>query len=180
MLFILYFWTRRVGLEYFLRLYFVPYLVCRSLYYANLSMSNSGWWQLSNHWVIMATYLHHSDPTIVHYRNKQWSFLRGATSTVDRPLLGWVGIFFLHNISHNHVRTNCFHDDWWSDPRARLHIICFLLSHFVGDVPDGFPCFISLFFCSRQPTQGYRSHQKRSQGRLQLWFHCENMSIILV
>lgn len=46
----------------------------------------------------MLTYLHHSDPTVPHYRNKEWSFLRGALATVDRPLLGWAGRFFLHNV----------------------------------------------------------------------------------
>ena len=59
--------------------------------------------QFANHWVVMLTYLHHSDPTIPHYRSKEWNFLRGAISTVDRPLLGWVGRFFLHNVSHDHV-----------------------------------------------------------------------------
>jgi len=51
----------------------------------------------------MLTYLHHSDPTIPHYRKKEWTFLRGALATVDRPLLGWVGRYFLHNVSHDHV-----------------------------------------------------------------------------
>jgi len=64
----------------------------------------------------MLTYLHHTDPSIPHYRNvggnvslglistltletqDEWSFLRGASATVDRPLLGWCGIFFLHNV----------------------------------------------------------------------------------
>ncbi|SJL05747.1 related to Delta(12) fatty acid desaturase [Armillaria ostoyae] len=52
---------------------------------------------------LMFTYLHHSDPTIPHYRKAEWSFLRGAAATVDRPLLGWMGRFFFHNISHDHV-----------------------------------------------------------------------------
>ncbi|KAG6885730.1 hypothetical protein C0993_010557 [Termitomyces sp. T159_Od127] len=85
----LYLWTREVGLHNFLKLYFVPYL-------------------LANHWIVMLTYLHHSDPTIAHYRSKQWSFLRGAVSTVDRPLLGWAGRFFLHNVSHDHVAHHLF------------------------------------------------------------------------
>lgn len=51
----------------------------------------------------MFTFLHHSDPTIPHYRKKEWTFLRGAVATVDRPLLGWAGRFFFHNISHDHV-----------------------------------------------------------------------------
>ncbi|KAF9482833.1 delta-12 fatty acid desaturase [Pholiota conissans] len=86
---ILYLWTREVGLSNFLKLYFVPYI-------------------LANHWIVMLTYLHHTDPTIAHFRNKQWSFLRGAVSTVDRPLLGWAGRFFLHNVSHDHVAHHLF------------------------------------------------------------------------
>ncbi|KAG5635516.1 hypothetical protein H0H81_010979 [Sphagnurus paluster] len=56
----------------------------------------------------MFTYLHHSDPTIPHYRKSEWSFLRGAAATVDRPLLGWMGRFFFHNISHDHVAHHFF------------------------------------------------------------------------
>jgi len=63
---------------------------------------------LVNHWIVMFTYLHHSDPTIPHYRKSEWSFLRGAAATVDRPLLGWMGRFFFHNISHDHVAHHFF------------------------------------------------------------------------
>ena len=56
---------------------------------------------LSN--LVMFTFLHHSDPTIPHYRKPAWSFLRGAAATVDRPLLGCMGRFFFHNVSHDHV-----------------------------------------------------------------------------
>lgn len=62
----------------------------------------------TNHWIVMFTYLHHSDPTIPHYRKSEWSFLRGAAATVDRPLLGWMGRFFFHNISHDHVAHHFF------------------------------------------------------------------------
>jgi len=86
---VLYLWTQQVGLNMFLKLYFVPYL-------------------FANHWIVMLTYLHHSDPTIAHYRKSQWSFLRGAVSTVDRPLLGWAGRFFLHNVSHDHISHHLF------------------------------------------------------------------------
>ena len=48
---------------------------------------------------VMITFLHHSDPTIPHFRKEEWSFLRGAASTVDRPTLGWIGRFFFHNVS---------------------------------------------------------------------------------
>ncbi|KAI0937591.1 hypothetical protein AcV7_003584 [Taiwanofungus camphoratus] len=56
----------------------------------------------------MLTYLHHSDPTIPHYRKEEWSWVRGAAATVDRPLLGWAGRFFLHNVSHDHVAHHFF------------------------------------------------------------------------
>ncbi|EAU81573.1 fatty acid conjugase [Coprinopsis cinerea okayama7 len=82
-------WGNTVGSGYFVKLYLVPYL-------------------LANHWIVMLTYLHHSDPTIPHYRKNEWTFLRGAISTVDRPLLGWFGRFFLHNVSHDHVAHHLF------------------------------------------------------------------------
>jgi len=44
--------------------------------------------------------LHHSDPTIPHYYGPEWTFVRGVLATVDRPLLGWMGRFFLHNVCH--------------------------------------------------------------------------------
>ncbi|KAK7683611.1 hypothetical protein QCA50_013449 [Cerrena zonata] len=77
------------GLGSFVKYYFVPYL-------------------LANHWIVMLTFLHHSDPTTPHYRNKEWTWLRGAIATVDRPLLGGLGRFFLHNVSHDHIAHHIF------------------------------------------------------------------------
>ncbi|KAF9012143.1 delta-12 fatty acid desaturase [Hymenopellis radicata] len=42
------------------------------------------------------------------YRRSEWTFVRGALSTVDRPFLGWIGRFFLHNASHDHVAHHLF------------------------------------------------------------------------
>ncbi|KAI0340342.1 hypothetical protein BDW22DRAFT_1430949 [Trametopsis cervina] len=80
---------RAVGPAAFLNLYFVPYL-------------------LANHWIVMSTFLHHTDPTIPHYRSKEWTWLRGTIATVDRPLLGFWGRFFLLNVSHDHVAHHIF------------------------------------------------------------------------
>jgi len=77
------------GREFFFWYYLIPYVFV-------------------NHWIVMFTFLHHSDPTIPHYRQGEWSFLRGAAATVDRPLLGWMGRFFFHNISHDHVAHHFF------------------------------------------------------------------------
>lgn len=55
--------------------------------------------QLANHWVVLFVFLQHSDPTVPHYRGDQWTFLRGALATVDRPVMGRFGRFFFHNVS---------------------------------------------------------------------------------
>jgi hypothetical protein len=58
--------------------------------------------------VIMITYLHHTDPSLPHYRGKEWNFQRGAAATVDRNFLGWQGRFFLHDVAHFHVVHHFF------------------------------------------------------------------------
>ncbi|OBZ69414.1 Delta(12) fatty acid desaturase [Grifola frondosa] len=72
-------------------------------------------WFLMNHWpfsqynrTATITYLHHTDPTLPHYRRAEWTFPRGAVATFDRDLLGWMGRFFLHDISHFHVIHHFF------------------------------------------------------------------------
>ncbi|KAI0320401.1 delta-12 fatty acid desaturase [Amylostereum chailletii] len=97
---LLHHYARAVGPAHFALIYLVPYL-------------------LANHWIVMLTFLHHSDPTIPHYRTPQWSFLRGALATVDRPLLGWAGRFFLHNVSHDHIAHHLFSSiPFYNQPRV--------------------------------------------------------------
>lgn len=52
-----------------------------------------------NHWLVMITYLQHTDPTLPHYRDGAFNFQRGALCTMDRNLHG----FFFHGISETHV-----------------------------------------------------------------------------
>ncbi|KAF8884402.1 fatty acid desaturase-domain-containing protein [Gymnopilus junonius] len=78
-----------LGRNFFFSYYVIPYL-------------------LVNHWIVMLTFLQHSDPTVPHYRKGAWTFIRGAAATVDRPLLGWLGRFFLHNVGHDHVAHHFF------------------------------------------------------------------------
>lgn len=83
---IYYFGFRTVG-----RLYLVPYL-----------------WV--NHWLVLITFLQHTDPFLPHYRPAEFTFPRGALSTLDRSLLGdlgsfmgWIGACATHGISETHV-----------------------------------------------------------------------------
>jgi len=73
------------------RLYLVPYL-----------------WV--NHWLVLITFLQHTDPLLPHYRAPEFTFPRGALATLDRSLLGdcgklmgWIGAHATHGISETHV-----------------------------------------------------------------------------
>ncbi|KAI0766444.1 delta12-fatty acid desaturase [Trametes elegans] len=63
-----------------------------------------------NHWLVMITFLQHTDPLLPHYRAPEFTFPRGALATFDRNLLGgcgsfmgWLGAFATHGISETHV-----------------------------------------------------------------------------
>ncbi|CAG8499558.1 17233_t:CDS:2 [Acaulospora morrowiae] len=59
-----------------------------------------------NHWLVLITYLQHTDPKLPHYREGQWNFVRGAATTVDRHL-GFLDAIF-HRITSTHVAHHYF------------------------------------------------------------------------
>ena len=77
-----------VGSEAVLLLYVMPYL-----------------WV--NHWIVAITYLHHTHPDVPKYEPEAWTFLKGATATVDRNL-GFGGKHLMHNIADFHVVHHIF------------------------------------------------------------------------
>ncbi|KAI5475100.1 hypothetical protein MNV49_001924 [Pseudohyphozyma bogoriensis] len=58
---------------------------------------------LVNHWLVMITFLQHTDPTLPHYRAGEWTFARGALATIDRNMFGFVGPYLMHGITETHV-----------------------------------------------------------------------------
>jgi omega-6 fatty acid desaturase / acyl-lipid omega-6 desaturase (Delta-12 desaturase) len=63
-----------------------------------------------NHWLVLITFLQHTDPVLPHYRAGEHNFARGALATLDRDLLGelgpigaWIGARATHGISETHV-----------------------------------------------------------------------------
>ncbi|KAF8211714.1 delta-12 fatty acid desaturase [Mycena galopus ATCC 62051] len=117
-------YTVRVGLATMLKLYFVPYL-------------------LSNHWIVLITFLHHCDPLLPHYRKSEWTFVRGAVGTVDRPIMGWIGRFFFHNVSHDHVAHHLFSSiPFYNQPQVTEHLKTILKEHYNY---DSTPCFRALY-----------------------------------
>ncbi|EMD37156.1 hypothetical protein CERSUDRAFT_124119 [Gelatoporia subvermispora B] len=65
-------------------------------------------WLWAHNWIVMFTYLQHSDPTVPYYRRNGWTFVRGALATIDRPVFGWIGRFFWHGIAHDHIAHHFF------------------------------------------------------------------------
>ncbi|KAI8582309.1 hypothetical protein K450DRAFT_228362 [Umbelopsis ramanniana AG] len=60
-----------------------------------------------NCWLVLITYLQHTDPALPHYSAKVWNFQRGAALTIDRPY-GFGIDYFQHHIADSHVAHHFF------------------------------------------------------------------------
>ncbi|QPG73068.1 hypothetical protein FOA43_000373 [Brettanomyces nanus] len=81
--FVLYQWVSRFGFFTCFIHWFLPYI-------------------FTNHWLVFITYLQHTDMSLPHYENSEWTFARGAAATIDRNF-GFIGPFFFHDIIETHV-----------------------------------------------------------------------------
>eukprot|EP00163_Fabomonas_tropica_P009145 TRINITY_DN18942_c0_g1_i1.p1 TRINITY_DN18942_c0_g1~~TRINITY_DN18942_c0_g1_i1.p1 ORF type:complete len:387 (-),score=75.73 TRINITY_DN18942_c0_g1_i1:372-1532(-) len=116
--------------------YFVPYIIC--------SM-----------WLSLVTYLHHTHPDATFYRNKEWSFTKGAGTTTDRDF-GPVINYLHHNIEthfiHHLFFTKIPHYHLKEATKAALPI---LGEHYNIDTRNPFLAFLSdLKYCMTVPDQG--------------------------
>lgn len=62
----------------------------------------------TNAWLVLYTWLQHTDPSVPQYGADEWTWVKGALSTIDRPY----GIFdfFHHKIGSTHVAHHLFHE----------------------------------------------------------------------
>lgn len=62
----------------------------------------------TNAWLVLYTWLQHTDPSVPQYGSEEWTWVKGALSTIDRPY----GIFdfFHHKIGSTHVAHHLFHE----------------------------------------------------------------------
>lgn len=67
----------RFGFALVARYYIMPYMIV-------------------NMWLVLITYLQHSDPAIPHYTPKTFNFVRGALCSVDRD-------YGIYNVLHHHI-----------------------------------------------------------------------------
>lgn len=60
-----------------------------------------------NNWIIGITYLHHCHPDIPKFEDEAWSYIKGATGTMDRDF-GWIGKHVFHSVMEYHVVHHLF------------------------------------------------------------------------
>jgi fatty acid desaturase len=83
MLGVLGWWTYSAGFLQVLAVYVGPYLVV-------------------NFWLVLYTWLQHTDVDVPHFEDKEWTWAKGAFMTIDRPY-GVVLDFMHHRIGSTHV-----------------------------------------------------------------------------
>ncbi|KAI8838674.1 delta-12-fatty acid desaturase [Chytridium lagenaria] len=59
-----------------------------------------------NMWLVMITFLQHTDVRVPHFKEGEWDFVKGALSTVDRDF--GVLNYFHHHIADTHVAHHLF------------------------------------------------------------------------
>ena len=89
-------------------------------------------WMWVNHWIVMITYLHHTSPDVPKYTSESWTFVRGATATIDRDF-SFIGTHFFHHISSDHVTHHLFSKiPHYYSPVASRVIVPLLGRHYHG------------------------------------------------
>ncbi len=77
-------------------------------------------------WLDLVTFLHHTESNIPWYRGKNWYFLKGALSTIDRDY------GFVNNIHHN-IGTHVAHHIFLNMPHYHLKTATEAIKPILGD-----------------------------------------------
>jgi omega-3 fatty acid desaturase (delta-15 desaturase) len=77
-------------------------------------------------WLDLVTFLHHTEPDIPWYREGEWTFLKGALSTIDR------NYGFINNIHHN-IGTHVAHHIFLGMPHYHLKTATEALKPLLGE-----------------------------------------------
>lgn len=86
-----------------------------------------------NAWIVVITYLQHTDADVPHYRENVWNFQRGAALTIDRSF-GRIINHFHHHISDTHVAHHFFSNlPHYNAVEATAHIKKALGKHYLYD-----------------------------------------------
>ncbi|KAF9979071.1 Fatty acid oxidation complex subunit alpha [Actinomortierella ambigua] len=107
-----------------------------------------------NFWLVLITYLQHTDPKLPHYREGVWNFQRGALCTVDRSF----GIldYFFHHITDTHVAHHLFSQmPFYNAEEATRHLKKVLGEYYIwDDTPIAVACWRSFRECRFVEDEG--------------------------
>ena len=64
----------------------------------------------ANFWLVLYTWLQHTSPDVPHFGDGEWTWVRGALCTIDRPYAELFGFFdwMHHHIGSTHVTHHLF------------------------------------------------------------------------
>jgi omega-6 fatty acid desaturase (delta-12 desaturase) len=89
-------------------------------------------WMQVNAWLVIITYLQHTDGKVPHYNNNEWDFLKGALATVDRDW-GFLNVLF-HHITDTHVVHHLFSTmPFYNAQEATEHLKNFIGEFYIRD-----------------------------------------------
>lgn len=113
-----------------------------------------------NHWLVAITYLQHTDPSLPHYTDEEWNFVRGAAATIDREF-GFIGRHLLHGIIETHVLHHYVSTiPFYNADEASEAIRPVMGRHYRSDTSEGAIGFIKAMWKSMrwcqwvEPTEG--------------------------
>ncbi|KAH6615493.1 delta-12 acyl-CoA desaturase [Chaetomium sp. MPI-SDFR-AT-0129] len=113
-----------------------------------------------NHWLVAITFLQHTDPSLPHYTDAEWNFVRGAAATIDREF-GFIGRHLLHGIVETHVLHHYVSTiPFYNADEATEAIKPIMGNHYRADTRDGSIGFIKAIWKSArwcqwvEPTEG--------------------------
>jgi omega-6 fatty acid desaturase (delta-12 desaturase) len=115
---------------------------------------------------VAITFLQHTDPSLPHYGNETWSFIRGATATIDREF-GFIGRHLMHGIIETHVLHHFVSTiPFYHADEASEAIKPIMGAHYRSDVKDGSIGFLKSMYKSArmchwvEPTAGAQGEAK--------------------
>ncbi|KAF8926818.1 delta-12 desaturase [Dissophora ornata] len=108
-----------------------------------------------NFWLVLITFLQHTDPKMPHYREGTWNFQRGALCTVDRSFGKFLDHMF-HGIVHTHVAHHLFSQmPFYNAEEATHHLKKLLGQHYIYDeTPIAIACWRSFRECRFVEDEG--------------------------
>lgn len=104
-------------------------------------------YMVTNLYLVLITYLQHTDVFMPHFRGSEWDWFRGALCTVDRSF-GCVIDHVIHHIADTHVCHHLFSKmPFYHAQEATEHIRAFLGEYHLSDPTPILPALWRSYNC---------------------------------